>query len=401
MFMKKFLSIMLLILMAVSVFAADQIIKDVEPSLFDYVIWRGDLTFDQVPFNELDSAILSMFAYLDFGDLDISQAGKSLSLKEAANRFFAAESRYDAPDNAMLIPQHCLYMFEQAAKTARFGSIELHDYNTYVDAKTQTQFGAVTFSLSKNRHYVAFRGTDNTIAGWKEDLNLAVKQEVPAQKRATAYLAKIAEKCSGKLIIGGHSKGGNLALYSAVKAGKATRERIESIWNFDGPGFLDKELAKSLDTKFGSKVHTFVPETSVVGMMLNRTDDYIPVANLDKKSNFFDQHNLFTWKIEACQFAQVGQVSSTSNVVYASTQTLMQDFTVDQTTQFINVIFDAADKAGLRTVSDLSSQPIKFASSLASSYNSADKQTQQLCKFMVSSMLSSANAASKSQKQKK
>ena len=136
-------------------------------------------------------------------------------------------------------------------------------------------------------------------------------------------------------------------------------------------------------------------------MMLNRTDDYIPVANLDKKSNFFDQHNLFTWKIEACQFAQVGQVSSTSNVVYASTQTLMQDFTVDQTTQFINVIFDAADKAGLRTVSDLSSQPIKFASSLASSYNSADKQTQQLCKFMVSSMLSSANAASKSQKQKK
>ena len=313
--MKKFLSIILLVLMAVTVFAADQIIKDVEPSLFDYIIWRGDITFDQMPFNELDSAILAMFAYLDFGDLDISQAGKSLTLKEAANRFFAAESRYDSPDNFMLIWQHCLYMFEQAAKTERFGSIELHDYTNYVDTKTQTQFGAVTFSLSKNRHYVAFRGTDNTIVGWKEDLNLAVKEEVPAQKKALTYLSNIAAKNSGKLIIGGHSKGGNLALYAAVKADKATRDRIESVWNFDGPGFLNNNIAKSTLTSFGSRVHTFVPETSVVGMMLNRSDDYIAVANLDKKSNFFDQHNLFSWKIESCKFAPVGQVSSTSNVV--------------------------------------------------------------------------------------
>lgn len=400
MFMKKFLSILLLILLAASLFSADQIIKDVEPSLFDYIIWRGDLTFDQIAFNELDSAILAMFAYLDFGDLDISQPGKTLTLKEAANRFFASESRYDAPQNFMIIWQHCMYMLEQAAKTERFGSIELHDYTNYVDTQTQTQFGAITFSLGKNRHYVAFRGTDNTIVGWKEDLNLAIKQEVPAQKKSSAYLADIASRFGGKLIIGGHSKGGNLALYSAVKAGKATRERIESVWNFDGPGFLDKELAKSLDTNFGSKAHTFVPETSVVGMMLNRSDDYIPVANLDKKSNFFDQHNLFTWKIDSCKFAPVGQVSSTSNVVYATTQTLMQDFTVEQTTQFINVIFDAADKAGLHTVNDLSSQPLKFASSLASCYSSADKQTQQLCKFMVSSMLSSANAANKNQKKK-
>ena len=399
--MKKILSIFLLVLLSVSVFAADQIINDAEPSLFDYVIWRGDLTFDQIPFNELDSAILAMFSYLNFDDLDISQPGKSLTLHEAANRFFGAEARYDLPDNSIVIWQHCLYMLELAAKTERFGSIEMHDYSNYIDTKTQTQFGAVTYSLGKNRHYIAFRGTDNTIVGWKEDLNLAVKQEVPAQKKAAAYVASIAAKCSGKLIIGGHSKGGNLALYSAIKADKATRDRIESIWNFDGPGFLNSDITKSMHTIFGSRIHTFVPETSVVGMMLNRSENYIPIANLDKKSNFFDQHNLFSWKIEACRFVPVGQVSSTSNVVHATTQSLLQNFTVDQTTQFINVIFDAADKAGLRTVNDLSSQPLKFASSLANCYSSSDKETQKLCKFIVSSMISSASAANKSQKQKK
>ena len=128
-------------------------------------------------------------------------------------------------------------MFEQAAKTNRFGSIELHDYINSVDTKTQTQFGAITFSLDKNNHYVAFRGTDNTIVGWKEDLNLAVQQEVPAQKRATSYLSDIASKYSGKLIVGGHSKGGNLALYSVFKAEKSIKDRIEKRVGFDGPGF--------------------------------------------------------------------------------------------------------------------------------------------------------------------
>ena len=399
--MKKIFAVVFLILMTVSVFASDPIIKDVEPSLLDYIVWRGDLTFDQIPFNELDSAILAMFAYIDFGDLEISQPQKSITLREASNRFFAAESRYDATDNFLLIMQHCLYMFEQAAKTNRFGSIELHDYINSVDTKTQTQFGAITFSLDKNNHYVAFRGTDNTIVGWKEDLNLAVQQEVPAQKRATSYLSDIASKYSGKLIVGGHSKGGNLALYSVFKAEKSIKDRIESVWNFDGPGFLNNNLIISTLDSLGSKVHTFVPETSVVGMLLNRTDDYVPIANLDKNSSFFDQHNLFTWKIEPCKFVSVKEVSSTSNIIYETTQTLLQDFTVDQTTQFINIIFEAADKAGLHTVNDLTNQPLKFASSLASCCKSADKETQQLCKFIVSSMISSASTTNKIQKKKR
>ena len=105
-------------------------------------------------------------------------------------------------------------------------------------------------------------------------------------------------------------------------------------------------------------MHTFVPETSVVGMLLNRTDDYVPIANLDKNSSFLTNIIFFTWKIEPCKFVSVKEVSSTSNIIYETTQTLLQDFTVDQTTQFINIIFEAADKAGLHTVNDLTNQPL-------------------------------------------
>lgn len=399
--MKKILAVFLLVFMAITVFAEDAVLKDTEPSLFDYITWRGDLTFDQAPFNELDSAILAMLTYLDYGDIDIGSGAKALTLTEVANRYFAAESRYDATENFMIIWQHCIYMLEQAAKSKRFGSIEMHDYVNVIDTKTQLQFSAITFSLAKNRHYVAYRGTDNTIIGWKEDCNLAVKKEVPAQKKASAYLEDISKRYEGKLIIGGHSKGGNLALYAAGKAAKDTRDKIESVWNFDGPGFLDNKVVKDTLKTYGNKIHTFLPETSVVGMMLNHTDNYIPVANLEKKSSFFDQHNIFTWKIESCKFVPIGQVSNASNIVYATTQALLQDFTVDQTTQFINIIFEAADKAGLHTVNDLADQPIKFASSLANSYSSADKETQKLCKYIVSSMLSTANATNKGLKQKK
>ena len=373
--------------------------ENIMPNISDYLEWRCDIPFAHDPFNDVDNLILAELSYAHF-DGAVPADGKRTPLRKVYKTFFEINSREKLEKSDDMLAKTA-FLMDGMMEGRRFSGTQISDYVDIVDTDRDMQMSAVTFILEDGTAYIAFRGTDNTIVGWKEDLNLAVKQEVPAQKKAAAYVASIAAKCSGKLIIGGHSKGGNLALYSAIKADKATRDRIESIWNFDGPGFLNSDITKSMHTIFGSRIHTFVPETSVVGMMLNRSENYIPIANLDKKSNFFDQHNLFSWKIEACRFVPVGQVSSTSNVVHATTQSLLQNFTVDQTTQFINVIFDAADKAGLRTVNDLSSQPLKFASSLANCYSSSDKETQKLCKFIVSSMISSASAANKSQKQKK
>ena len=206
-------------------------------NILEYLDWRGDLTLSERPFNEVDNLILAEICYLDFsGFVPAGFQTQQVTLQAAASAYFTA---HPETNMGVLVPDQIPVLVEHAAKTARFGDIRLLGYVNRIDEETQTQFSAVTMLLPDGSAYVAFRGTDDTIVGWKEDFNMAFTPEIPAQKYAAEYLRQVSAALPFRpLLVGGHSKGGNLAVYASVFCGQEVQKRILAVYNNDGPGFV-------------------------------------------------------------------------------------------------------------------------------------------------------------------
>lgn len=211
-------------------------------NILEYLDWRGDLTLLERPFNEVDNLILAEICYLDFsGFVPAGFQTQQVTLLDAASAYFAA---HPETNMGVLVPDQIPVLVEHAAKTARFGDIRLLGYVNRIDEETQTQFSALTMLLPDGSAYVAFRGTDDTIVGWKEDFNMAFTPEIPAQKYAAEYLRQVSAALPFRpLLVGGHSKGGNLAVYAAVFCGQDVQKRILAVYNNDGPGFYSSLLS--------------------------------------------------------------------------------------------------------------------------------------------------------------
>jgi hypothetical protein len=205
--------------------------------LLDYLEWRGDLSFNQDPCNEIDSLILSILSYADFNNLVPQEADSSApSLAEVAEKFLEQIKKTEQEETIAFfkeIPE----FFKKVAATRRFGEIIPIGFKDQTDRDKTIQFAAITFMLTPQIHFVAFRGTDTSLVGWKEDLQMSFMDEVPAQIQAAIYLKHMLNQLVGDIIIGGHSKGGNLAVYAAMNVPTEHAKRIVSVYNNDGPGF--------------------------------------------------------------------------------------------------------------------------------------------------------------------
>ncbi len=240
-------------------------------NIIDYLKWRGDITFLQVPLNEIDSLILSRISYFPFDN--IINENEQITIKEAYKRF------EEGGRKGKILQIDDLDLFPLLAQSKRFGNLVLTDYTNKLDIKQEKQFSAVTIHLLDNLIYVSFRGTDNTLIGWKEDFNMSFSSHVPSQKDSKAYLDEIAKKYKGDIIIGGHSKGGNLAVYAATFCESKTKKKIIEVYNEDGPGF-DKDIIETEEYKqMISKVHTYIPQSSVIGRLLNHQEAYTIVQS--------------------------------------------------------------------------------------------------------------------------
>ena len=347
-------------------------------------MWRGDLSFEEVPLNELDSAIFSMLAYIDFDGIIPSDG--EISMHEASHRYFAAENRYSNPDKDWKIWQGCLQTLEYASHTKRFGDVKLSNYVNIIESENTKQFSALVFTLSPALHYVSYRGTDTTIIGWKEDFDMVIKKSVPSQIEAYNYLINCMENLKGDFYVGGHSKGGNLAVYAAANQSENFQNRIISVWNFDGPGFASNpEMIKKAEN-ISNKTFTFVPESSMVGMLLRSTQNYSVVASDDI---LFLQHNTFEWHIEPCHFVQIEDVSRFSQVTDNTMQNMLLQLNNEQLEEIVNIIFNAANNSGIHTMQELAIYKMKFASAIAAEYSKAGKNTQANVKKVLDIIIAS------------
>ncbi len=306
-------------------------------TLFDYLEWRGDLPFEQVPANEVDSLIFSLLSYVDLnGIVSDSHADSPISLQAVANTFFARHPDGKNISLGLIIPKGIVKLFQKVKECKRFRSVGIKAYVNRVDLTEQTQFSAMTFVLSKNRAMIAYRGTDDTVIGWKENFNMSFMPVVPAQIHAAEYLNDAADHLSGKLYVTGHSKGGNLSVYAGVNCRPDVRERLLSVWSSDGPGFGKGTLTDPRYLDARHLIHTLVPKSSVIGMLLEHDENYTVVSS---RQTGLLQHDGMTWNVSGGSFVHLQTISEESKRTDRTLNRWINEMSPEQREQFSEAIY--------------------------------------------------------------
>lgn len=333
--------------------------------LFDYLSWRGDLSAQSSPFNEVDYMILSRISYLPFELVTEQEDMNGVPIDELCKRM----AKIPGIKNKMVFKDDARLM--KAFKNApRFGKLKVFGCVNQIDEVSQTQFSALTIDLANGSCYVGFRGTDNTLVGWKEDFNMALIYPVPAQRLALRYLEKTAAEVSGSLIVGGHSKGGNLAVYSSALCSPQVQKRIDAIYNFDGPGFNDEFLQSEGYGRIWNRIFTYVPQSSVIGMLFSNDENYIIV----KSSQYGGllQHDTYSWNIERNRFIHLENVDKGSKAINYAVKEWIGNMDYNQREQFIETIYNVLSETNARTFKEMGENWFSSAGSVLKSVKNLD-----------------------------
>lgn len=325
-------------------------------NILDYLDWRGDLTLAQSAFNEVDNLLLAELSYLNLaGIVPAVENGKGISLTAAAREFFRRTGDLLSGN----LPKQLAGM----AASRRFGQMELCCMEDYLDGEGAQQFAALTIDLGNGTDYLSFRGTDGTLAGWKEDFLMACQPVVPAQRRALAYTQAAADRLpQRKLMLGGHSKGGNLAVYAGVFAPPAVQRRITAVWSNDGPGFRDDLLSLPEHAHMEGRIHSIVPKSSVVGMLLEHPERYTVV---DSSQVGLLQHDGFSWLVEGDHFLHLKEMTRQSQLNSRELRSWIQGLSPGQREAFVDGLFDVLTASGAETLNDLWTDKWRTGAALA------------------------------------
>lgn len=259
-------------------------------NMIDYMKKYGHLSFEEKAFCEVDSMILVQLAYFDFLNTLAEETNFLHTLKECL------EKDYDKSRVAGIWnPKKNDMMAHLIPILPRFANIKIGYYVNKIEVDNEKQFAAISFLLKEDLYYIAYRGTDAHFVGWKEDLNLAYLENIPSQIEATTYLTDFARSHCGQYIVGGHSKGGNLATFASACVDEEIQKCILTVYNHDGPGFLPEFYEKESYQNIESKIVKIIPKDALVGLLLEPTNRYQVVAS---NAFLFVQHDQFNWVIE-------------------------------------------------------------------------------------------------------
>lgn len=345
-------------------------------NIIDYLDWRGDLRFDQDGFNEVDNLIFACLSYINYEGVVPDDPSSGVTLARAAAQLGAANRL--GHGGVLIPPYHEL--LTKAAETIRFRGVSLSCYVSRMDETIPNQFAAVIFSLGAREHYVAFRGTDDNLAGWKEDFLMSFKDVILAQKQAAGYLNKYAARLPGRVYAGGHSKGGNLAVFAASHTSDKLRSKIAAVYNNDGPGFQTPLLKSEGYAKIESRVRTVIPKSSVIGLLLEHGEDYKIVASTE---NGILSHNPLTWGVLGTSFVEEKELSKSSRKINEALRIWLDALTLSQREQFTEALFDVISASGAQTLSDLTKERLAAVDAMIKKYLSLDKATRRMLRNTV------------------
>lgn len=333
-------------------------------NIMDYISWRGDLSFAQSPFNEVDNLILACFSYVNLDGIPAVSGQKGIELKKLVKEFKKLHTIKELEADKSFIRLAPFMMFEMA-KSVRFGNCVIRNYVNEIVTEAEQQFSAVEIVLDDGTSYISFRGTDDTIIGWKEDFNLSTGV-VPAQERAVEYMQRISDKAYGMLRVGGHSKGGNLAIYGSVMC-KSAHDKILEIYSNDGPGF-SKEFQESPETaEMMPKIIRIIPEYSIIGTLLEHEKQPIIVAST---SRGLLQHDGFSWEVQGPGLVRRDSLNKTALRFIEILHKWIDGMDTEQKRLLIEDLFATLQASGYENLSEVQLGGIK---SLAAMVKRLDK----------------------------
>ncbi|MBQ3707240.1 MAG: DUF2974 domain-containing protein [Clostridia bacterium] len=347
------------------------------PNINDYLDWRGDLPFAAAPFCEVDNLVLSMLSFLDFSGIVSPDALASpVKLSDAFARFH--ERFPEGEDFGGVVPIFVNDTVEKAAASVRFRDTYMAAFRDVHDEAEVVQFSAVTFILPDDSLFIAYRGTDDTLLGWREDFHLSFTRPVKSQELALEYLTETASYFSGPIRIGGHSKGGNLAAYAAIYAPKVLADRIVKVWSNDGPGFIREIIESPEFAAAEGKITTIVPQSSVIGMVLGHNDRYEVIESTVK--NGLMQHDPYSWEVRGPRFLHLDELSPEGKRHNEVLAEWLDGISPEDRRKFTDTVFGLLESTGAKTVGDLSlGDPVAFAAKAAAmirQYASLDKEAK-------------------------
>ena len=266
-------------------------------------------------------------------------------------RLSDAAELVDRTTDFIVTDQH-LQIVDVLATSKRFKNVKLLNYVDEYDPDVQKQFAAMTYRLTMDVYLVVFRGTDDTLIGWKEDFHMTYMDHVPAQRRATSYLQHVMKEFpKGHFIVAGHSKGGNLATYACSYLPDHLIERVDAIYCYDAPGLNKAIIETEGYQRIAHLVHRFVPQGSIVGMMLEVPEP----ATIVKSRAFggFAQHDAFTWMTEKDKFVTLDQTSPDSQQTDETLKQWVREVPDSQLKKFFDTFFGLFLDAGITSINDL------------------------------------------------
>jgi len=313
--------------------------------IFDYL---DQVAYDSIydtPFNELDMLMLTELTYLPFDQIVSDQMSPDCTC-----RLFEAAEKVPQ-DSSMLVTKNRLKLLEKVASSTRFKNVKLMGYVNDIDPDVQKQFAAMIFKIKPDSYVLTFRGTDDSIIGWKEDFHMTYMDQVPAQKTAVNYLRKAMDALPGQFILTGHSKGGNLASYAASQIEPEYQERIQSIYSYDAPGLNHSVITSQGYQTISDKIKRYIPQGSIVGMMLETPKQ----AQIVKSTAIggLAQHDTFTWQISDQTFVLLDNLNPDSLQVDKTLKNWVDSVSDEELKDFFDLFFGLILDAGISSINDL------------------------------------------------
>lgn len=350
--------------------------------LFDYVSWRGDLTFEQSPFNELDALTFSQIAYVLLDGVVSESFEETKTLKQLARDFKALPDFEKRINIGFLINDRTTDFLFACANTERFGNVGVCGFRNIFSEKNVEQFAALTFLIDKDV-IISYRGTDDTIIGFEEDFRIAYIDQIPAQKDALTYFSDAKEAFPhSRFTIIGHSKGGNLAVNTAVKCDKKLKKRIEAVYNFDGPGFK-KEFFESEEYKeIEDRLYSYYPSFSVVGMLFHHPKNYTVI---ESTKFAIMQHDAMCWCVSGKSLVSKEDFTDECKVFSSAFNNWVDRISDAEKEDFVNCLFSLLKASGYKTNLEIEKNPLTASARIIAAYAKMEKEKKEQFKdiFML------------------
>ena len=314
--------------------------------LFDYLKWRNDVSLRAAPFNEIDNVLLSYLAYADFGEL-LQEEKRRVSIETCFKRFCKKHDLANVRESKLFIERAPL-LLEDMVCGARFRGTKVVHFREVFDKEKVQQFAALVFLLPDGTKYVSFRGTDLSITGWKEDFLMSFTAETEGAKEAVSYLNEVAACVEGDLILGGHSKGGNFAMFAAAFAEDAVKERIRKVYNNDGPGFREEIVRSAAYRELLPKITNIVPQTSIIGRLLSNEAAHTVVKSA--AAGIF-QHDVTTWEVTKDKFVRA-EPDAFSDFVEKSLGTWLETMDDEARKSLVETVFSMIEMTEAETFAE-------------------------------------------------